>query len=257
MPGKGLYAAASAMFTDLRALDVISQNLAHVGTVGYKRGEPLRGSFAELLTREGRTGGLTGDGAAGVYERGAYRDLGQGEARRTDNPLDLALHGEGYLMVADAEGRTLLSRAGHLQVDSRNRLVTPEGWPVQGQGGAITLPSDAAGLTIDQGGRIHAEYPDAEVGVRSEFVEQLRIVTVAEPGALQPRNGQYYALGGQEPVDATDYRVQQGFLENANVQGVAELVKMIDLQRRYDAAQRALAVQFEAGKGYSEILSRS
>ena len=253
---KGIYAAASAMYTERRSLDVIAQNLANAQSAGYRRAEALRGSFAESLANEGRSGGLDGDGGAGIHEAGIWRDFSQGQTRETARPLDVALAGDGFMMVEADDGEQLLTRAGHFDIDAQNRLVTPHGWPVMGQGGAIQMPQNAMGFQVDEGGRIYAQV-QGDNGIESQFIDQLRVVHVADTEALQPRNGQYFGSGEQALTDSTTTRVFQGRLEEANIDAVTELVKMITLQRHYDAAQKALTKQATMGQGYSEIIHRA
>ena len=112
------------------------------------------------------------------------------------------------------------------------------------------------GFEIDEGGRIYAKIR-GDNGIENEFIDQLRIVDVERNDLLQPLNGQYFAFDGQIPTDDTDTRVMQGRLENSNVDPVIELVKMITLQRQYDAAQKALSRQSRVGEGYSEIIHRA
>lgn len=253
---KGIYAAASAMYTERRSLDAIAQNLANAQSAGYRRAEALRSSFAETLADQGRTGGIEGDGGAGIHEAGVWRDFSQGQTRETTRQLDVALSGDGFLMVEASDGEQLLTRAGNFNIDTENRLIGNHGWPVMGQGGAIQMPQEAMGFEIDEGGRIYALI-QGDNGLESQFIDQLRVVNVADTEALQPRNGQYFGTGGQEVTDSTTTKVFQGRLEEANIDAVTELVKMITLQRHYDAAQKALTKQARLGEGYSEIIHRA
>ena len=254
---KGIYAAASAMYTESRSLDVVAQNIANAQTVGYRRAEALRSSFEQTLGQAEREGGPLHnlDGGAGVELEGVWRDFSQGESRETLRDLDITLVGDGFLMVENDEGEQLLTRSGHFMIDGQNRLVDGQGWPVMGQGGAISVPDDALGFEIDEAGRIYAEIKTDD-GVDHQFLEQLRVVDVEQTEELRPLNGQYFAFNGQAAADDTDTRIMQGRLENANVDPVIELVKMITLQRHYDAAQKALSRQSRVGEGYSEIIHR-
>lgn len=256
MPTKGIYAAASAMYTERRSLDVVAHNLANAQTVGYRRAEALRGSFAETLAEQGRTGGIDGDGGAGIYGEGVWRDFSQGSSRETARELDLFIQGDGFFMVEHPDGDELLTRAGHFEVDEQGRLVGQHGWPVLGQDGPIQLPQEALGFQVDEGGRLFA-LVQGDNGVVNQFLEQIRLVSVDDTGALQARNGQYFDPGNQELRDSEGIRIHQGRLEDANLDPVSELVKMITIQRNYDAAQRALRQHDQVGQGYSEIIHRA
>lgn len=159
-------------------------------------------------------------------------------------------------MVRDLEGQDALTRAGHFTIDSQDRLVTPDGWPVLGQGGEITVPSDANRIRIDERGRIYAERNNGG-GIDLAFVDQLRVVEVENTDNLIARNGQYYNAPGQNITDSQRFSVNQGYLEDANVDSVTEMVKMIDIQRRFDAAAKALRSQNQVGQGFSEIMHRA
>ncbi len=249
---KGVYIAASAMYVESKALDISTRNLAHAQTTGYQRESFLRTGFAEELAKTGKTENIAGNGGGGLLANGSYFAHGAGGRDMTGAPLDLAIQGEGWFRVRNDAGKVLLTRAGIFSTNDKNELVTPEGWQVQGQGGAITIPANAERLSIDQNGRISAFI--STNGVRRDAVlDQLHIVQVAEPGKMPAFNGQYFDPAGQRENDATGH-VQQGYLEKSNVEPIQELVEMMALQRRYDAAQKSLREMNQAGSGFTELL---
>jgi flagellar basal body rod protein FlgG len=247
---KGVYAAASAMFVESRALDAVARNVANVQTPGYRRETALRTSFAEVM--QGR-GGPGHDGGVGVLRHGAIHDFGQGRLEPTQSPYDVALEGRGFLRVRDDQGRILLTRAGHFTADAQGRLVTADGWQLQGQGGPVLIPPEAEQVQIAEDGRVLAVQRTAE-GVVQQVVDQLRVVEVDAPQRITALSGQYFDPGDQPQRDAAGTRVRQGWLEQSNTDAVGELVDMIALQRRYEAAGKALRAQVDAGQGFSEIL---
>lgn len=249
---KGIYTAASAMYVESRALDVSARNLAHAQTTGYQRESFLRSGFAEELAKRGRTGDLAGDGGGGSLSAGSYFTHAAGSRDTTGAPLDVAIEGNGWFRVQDDQGKVLLTRAGHFVTDNQGRLTTPEGWLVQGQGGAITIPKDAERVSIDQNGRISA-FVSANGVRRDAVIDQLRVVDVAKPGDLRAVNGQYFDPANQPQIDATG-SVHQGYLEKSNVEPIQELAEMISIQRRYDAAQKSMREMNQAGNGFSDLL---
>ncbi len=254
---KGLYAAASGMVSDRREMEVIAQNLANAQSSGYRRAGAVRQRFAETLAQvQQRRGDLGADGGAGVYHDDIYRSFADGTRTYTGAPFDLALHGDGFFQVVDEQGRTLLTRVSNCALDDAGRLVTDHGLPVLGQGGPVVIPPDATSVTVDEKGRIFANMPGGDAGVTPVFVEQLRVGTVADVRALVGLNGQYFHPGDQEIVDARDYQIQQGYTESSNVNPVEEMVRMIAVQRRYDAAQSALRQQLDDGN-FSDLLAQS
>lgn len=249
---KGIYAAASAMITETRLLEATSRNVAHAQTPGYRREGALRVGFSEVLASEGRGKAIAGDGGAGVLPNGSYFSFTDGPREPTQAPYDLALAGDGFFTVRDAGGKTWLTRGGNFQVDTQNRLTTREGHLVLGQGGPITIPEDAQKVVIDQSGTITLEN-QTTAGVVSATLDRLRVATVAKPQAMLPSNGIYFDPSGQPLTDAPA-SVHQGELERGNVNPVDELVQLVALQRRYDAAQRAISEQDRTGQGFSDIL---
>jgi flagellar basal-body rod protein FlgG len=253
---KGVYAAASAMVTETRALESVAKNLAHVQTPGYRKETALRDSFAQVLAGQGRAGSISRDGGAGVVAAGTYHAFTQGALEQTHAPLDLAIAGEGFYRVRDPQGALALTRAGHFATDGDGRLVTDDGWAVEGQAGPVLIPPETSRVIVDESGRVYSETRDENGSPSETFIDQLRVVTVAEPSAMRPRNGTYFDPGDQAQTDATSeqFDVRQGWLEKANIDPVQELVSMITIQRRYDAAQRAMRQQDEAGRGFSDLL---
>jgi flagellar basal-body rod protein FlgG len=249
---KGVYAAASAMFVENQALDVAARNLAHATTTGYRRETAFRQGFDQALADQGRTGGVKGNGGTGVLSQGSAFSFQEGSRETTSGTYDLAISGEGFFRVTKPDGDTLLTRAGHFQTDPKGRLVTPEGFLVQGQGGSITIPGDAEGVTIDPKGRVSIATTAA--GVRTEqVIDQIRLVRVERPEAMRAINGQYFDPGDAPQSDASA-QVHHGSLEKSNVEPLRELVDMIAIQRRYDAAQKAMREQTTTGQGFTELL---
>lgn len=252
---KGLYSAASAMYVESQTLDVAARNLAHATTTGYRRESAVRVGFDEVLAAKGKNGGIEGSGGVGILSQGSRFSFQEGTRETTGGTYDLALTGDAFFQVRDPQGRTLLTRAGHFQTDPTGRLVTPEGFPVMGQGGPIAIPANAEGITVDRDGRVSVATTIA--GVRQEQVlDQLRLGRVDQTQDLRAINGQYFDPGTQ-PVQDARAEVRQGELEKSNVDPLRELVDLIAIQRRYDAAQKALKEQSSVGQGFSELLRDS
>lgn len=246
---KGIYAAASAMVVETRSLEVAARNLAHLQTAGYRQETALRTSFAEVL---GKDGGLAQDGGAGVLPQSSFFRFNQGNQEPTGATYDLAISGEGFLRVKDGQGATLLTRAGHLTTTADGRLVTQEGWEVEGQGGTIAIPADAKRVMVTPDGRITVEIGEG-ANAAPQILDQIRLVTVAEPARMAARNGVYFEPGDQVQSDATA-EIHQGYLEKSNIDPLQELAQMIAIQRRYDAAQRAIKEQGNAGSSLNDLL---
>jgi flagellar basal-body rod protein FlgG len=250
---KGIYAAASAMVVETRNQDAVAHNLANLQTAGYRNETALRTTFAQTLAARGAHGDISGAGGAGVLSAGSYYSFTQGSLETTNAPLDLALNGNGFYKIRDDQGRDLLTRAGHFNTDSQGRLVTPEGWLVQGQGGAITVPPDADQITVSKTGSISVSTMSNGIATQT-VLDQLRVVSVPKPDQMAAVNGQYFDPGAQAQSDATGAIVQQGMLERSNVDSMQQLAMMIAGERRYDSAQRAFKEQYKAGSSLADLL---
>lgn len=268
---KGVYAAASAMVAETRSLEVTAQNLANAQTDGYRKSVAMRGSFVDLLANnEGRGTAIDQDGGAGIYHQGSYHSFEDGIRAQTGNTYDLALSGatvmrDGqsakvipFYRVRDAQGNVFLTRASSFNTDADGRLITADGLYLEGQGGAIQIPTEADKITVDLNGRIYAQ-THTDAGPAQSFLDQLRVVTVPRPDLMRARSGRYFDAGEQPQTDAdiSGYSVQQGYAEHSNVDPIQELVTMIATQRRFDAAQRALKQQVNTGGDFTDILRGS
>jgi len=216
----GIRRSASAMRPVLTAHDVIANNLANVGTIGF-RADRLAFHLGP------RQGGPTGpDLVVALDSRtGAYQTTGEA--------LDLAISGEGYFVVETPEGERYL-RSGHFVVASDGTVATLQGHRLMGDGGPISVPSGVV-PTIDA---------DGTVRDGSKTFGRLRVVSFpAGSGLLHAGSG--LLASSSEPVAAEGARVLQGVLEEANIQPVQALVEMIQLMRHFEMNQKALQVQDE------------
>jgi flagellar basal-body rod protein FlgG len=211
--------AARIMADDLYRLNVISQNLANAGTTGYKKEVVVARPFVDYLQQ---------NVAVSMPALSSTIDPRQGSLTQTASALDVAIEGGGFFELAGAEG-PLYTRQGSFRLDGRGRLVTPAGIPVMGAGGEITLGGTQP--SIDRQGRIFE-------GER--FAAQLKIVSFADPARLTPLGGGLYAApaqGAGEP-STEPLQVRQGFLESSNVVTLPEMVRMLELTRRFESASR-------------------
>lgn len=215
----------TALRTDM---DVIAHNLANMNTPAF-RGE--RVLFSEYLQKvEG------GEKVSMAQDLAILRDLRPGQMTATENPLDLAISGNGYFAVETEFGERY-TRNGTFRLNGDGELVTSAGHVVQGDvGGAIVIPPDAGSITIAKDGTVSTK--DGQVG-------KLRLVTFDNEQNLQRQaNGLHDAMG-EQPVDAEEAEVIQGMIEGSNVAGVVEMTKMIAVMRSYQSAQRFSSQEHE------------
>lgn len=218
--------AARVMADDLFRLNVASQNLANAGTAGYKREVVAAQPFSEMLRA-----GLPAQGAARLIPvsmpaLATALDARPGPLTRTGNPFDVALDGEGFFELAGEAG-PLYTRQGSFRLDAQGRLVSPGGLPVMGTGGELSLAGTQP--VIDAQGRVHDG---------SRLAGQLKIVSFATPRALVPLGAGLYRAEQVAQSALPAGGVRQGFLESSNVVALPEMVRIIEITRRFEAAQR-------------------
>ena len=223
---QGLYSAASSLTAAERQQEVISHNLAHATVPGY-RGRGLAFSTFE-------TSGTSDSGASAGQIRGtdASREFTlfrPGDYQQTDNPLELAVRGDGFFALQGPSG-TVYTRNGSFELNAEGQLQSKSGLLVNGTGGPITIPPATARISVGQDGSVSAD--GAQVGQLSvvSFQDSSQLVRVgptlfdAPPGSGQPSQGQ----------------VLQGYREGSNVGVIQEMVNLIAGSRYYEAASKAL-----------------
>jgi flagellar basal-body rod protein FlgG len=235
---EGMYSAAAGMAAQQHRLDALSNDIANVDTTGYKR---LRVAFRDLLyTPEGlATQGITEGAGASAATIG--RSGVQGAARRTDRSLDVAILGQGWLQMRRADGTPILTRDGNLTFDSQGRLSSQRGDIVQPP---ITLPADG---DVD----LVQITPDGRVTLRGTELGRLQVVTVPSPEGLQDLGDNGFALtaasGAVRPAPATTV-LEQGALEGSNVDMGDAMTEMLESQRAYEMASKAIQAQDKAAE---------
>lgn len=252
----GLYTAYLGMRARQRALDVLANNIANASTPGFKADRTLyrsieaveRDAFASngqsgrspqlqlasfgnqftdnsLMIAHGRNVGLV---------TGTTADFSMGMLRQTDRPLDIALDGDGFLVVQTPQGERY-TRAGALKLNTSGQLVTQQGDLVAGEDGPITLP---------QGDAIIGEH--GEISVGGETVGRLKLVRFDDPRTALLKQGDslFVAIDprGQRPTPAASTRVLQGTLEMSNVDAISETAAMIQNSREFDSLQRSITM---------------
>jgi flagellar basal-body rod protein FlgG len=233
---EGLNTAAAGMAAQQQRLDAVANDLANANTTGYKH---QRVGFRDLVYdqtgRSSAQGVRTGSGAAAVD---AGRAFSQGVLQRTDRPLDVAIQGEGFLRVRLADGREALTRDGGLHVDGAGNLTTSTGALVQP---AIKVPDGVAEDQISIGG-------DGTVLAAGRRIGRLDIVTVrSQQGLLSAGDNAFLATATSGPAIAAPRAttLTQGALESSNTDMAEAMVSMIESQRAYQLASKAISTADE------------
>lgn len=231
---RGLYTAASGMLSEVIRNDATANNLANANTVGFKRDVALSRDFASILIQRLYDG--PGAPAIGRMGLGAVVDdivpeLTPGAVRQTGGAFDMALVGPGFFVVATPNGLRY-TRNGTFSRSSQGELVTKDGWRVMGRNGPINLNGNAVKVE-----------PDGRIYVDGQYRDTLQVVDFPAGTALQKEGAcLFIAPPGAAPLPAAA-RVQQGFLEMANVNVVTEMVNMINGYRAYEANAKMVQTQ--------------
>lgn len=209
-------------------LAIISNNLANINTAGFKKDAVVFEDFQKMLDTSQLSPGQYRSIPVDVMIGKQYIDTAQGSFRDTGNPLDAAIVGEGFFAV-NTENGLKYTRSGAFQISPEGLLVTPQGYPVQGQGGDITVGSGK--VTID---------PRGTVMVDGNVADVLQIIALEDDALMREGNSLFTIREGYAPevVDTPDIR--QGCLESANVDPIVEMVGLITTQRAYETFQRVI-----------------
>lgn len=222
-----LYVGLSRQVVLQRQLSVIANNIANTDTPGYKA---QRMQFAQHLAAAGGDGPGHGPEMSMVIDRSVLRDTRPGQTEHTGNPLDLAVLGDGYLVV-ETESGPLYTRTGRLAIDADGRLVDGNQLPVLDDGDQpIEVPNGASTLVIN---------PDGSISDDRGPIGRLKLVSFEREHELKSLGGGLLA-SNEAPQEAVGVRVAQGKLEGSNVQPILEMTRLIEISRQYQSTQRLL-----------------
>jgi flagellar basal-body rod protein FlgG len=246
---RALSIATTGMSAQQLNVEVIANNIANINTTGYKRS---RAEFTDLLYQVERLQGVPAQSGDQVVPEGAQLGLGtrlsairliniQGPLAETGNQLDLAINGPGWFQVQGPNGETLYTRAGAFNVDAAGQIVTGDGYPVEP---AMTVPAGTTGIEVSETGEVFARLEGQADAVA---VGQLTLANFTNSAGLN-------ALGGNlfQPTEASGAavtglagsisfgRIQQGYLENSNVDPVREITELISAQRAYEMNSKVI-----------------
>jgi len=246
---RSLNIGATGMLAQQLNVEVISNNIANMNTTGFKR---HRAEFQDLLYQNlRRVGSASSDAGTivptgvqlglGVKSAAIYRISGQGNIQQTENPLDLAINGRGFMMVELPNGETAYTRAGSLQLSPDGDIVTADGYVVQP---GITVPEDAVSITVNESGEV---YVDIDGQIAPTLVGQLELANFANEAGLDAigqnlllETAASGAATVATPGSAGFGLIIQGALETSNVNVVSEITNLITAQRAYEMNSKVI-----------------
>lgn len=235
---RGLYSAYTGMVAQQQKMDVISNNLANVDTTGFKKDGAVFKSFKDVYTLKINDPETPSANRIGTLNQGVHLDTiytyhTQGSLNQTDDPLNIAIQGQGMIAIAktDNQGNTAeyYTRDGSFTLDNNRNLVTKDGFAVLGENGPITLPG--SNISIDSNGNIYSD---------NEFVDKIRIIDIENKDTLRKIGDNLYSPTGDTKTADFNGSVAQGFLEVSNVDTVKEMVEMINVMRAYESNQKVM-----------------
>lgn len=255
---RALYTAASGMSAQQANLDTIANNLANSATTGFRqRALQFQDMIYQNLVTPGTAASPSTTAAGLQIGLGTKTDaseviMTQGDFNQTSNPLDLAISGAGFFQVQRQDGTIAYTRDGSFHQNNQGALVTANGDLMIPN---ITIPSNATSITISQYGVVSATLPGQ---TNASQLGTIQLATFVNPGGLnsigsnlfQPTLSSGNAITDVPGGNSGMGTLQQGYLENSNVDVVSEFVQMILAQRAYESNSKVAHV---ADDMYSQV----
>jgi flagellar basal-body rod protein FlgG len=246
---RALAIAATGMNAQQTNLEVIANNIANINTTGFKR---ARAEFSDLLYQVDRMQGVPNRADGSLVPEGVSVGLGvkttairnvhvQGSLTSTGNRFDMALVGNGWFQIEAADGSTQYTRSGAFNTNATGQIVTADGMTVMP---AITVPANTVEVIVNKTGQVYARV-DGQADLQA--LGQLQLANFANEAGLAPLGDNLFsetpasgpAITGV-PGDPGFATVEQGYLENSNVDPVKEITELISAQRAYEMNSKVI-----------------
>lgn len=251
---RAMFTASTGMMGQQIQIDTVAHNLANVNTTGFKKS---RVNFQDLLYEtlrpagtEAASGEIVPEGIQighGVRPASVAKLFTQGNLIQTGNELDVVIEGDGFFQIALPDGTTGYTRDGNFKVDSNGNMVTADGYFLEPN---INLPDNRLQTAIGFDGTVSVTTADSPTPINQG---QINLVRFTNPSGLDARLGRNLLLETEAsgaPLEGTAGleglgTLEQGFLENSNVQVVEEVINLIIAQRAYEANSRVIKTSDE------------
>jgi flagellar basal-body rod protein FlgF len=203
---------------ETRRVETASQNIANVASPGYKRAV----AFQDVLDS------VSASARPRAPSIASGTDFSAGKLIHTNNPLDLALNGRGFFEVATVNGPAY-TRLGSFTRDASGRLLTAQGWPLQGSGGDVVVSSadwhiEKDGTVIDNGNP----------------VAMINVLDFADLSKMQRTDGDLFSANGQIAMPVDGALISQNYLESSNVTLATDMIQMMEAMRRVESGQKII-----------------
>ena len=251
---RSLYTAASGMIAQQLNLDNVAHNLANASTAGFRRRRlQFQDTLYQNMVMPGSAATQQTTVAAGLQiglgSRTAASEMiqTQGDFTQTGNPLDLMINGQGFFQVRLPSGETAFTRSGAFHLDAQGNIVTADGDPLDP---AITAPAGATSVSIGADGTVTVSMPGQD---QAQQAGNIQLAFFPNPGGLNSvgKNMFLQTSSSGDPIVGTPGgaeglgSLQQGMLEQSNVNVVDEFIQMILAQRSYEANSKVVRASDE------------
>ena len=240
-----LYIAMSGAKENMNALGVRANNLANANTTGFK---------ADL--EQARSMQAFGDGLPSrvfAMTEMPSQNFDAGELKITENDLDIAIQGDGWFAVQDADGNEAYTRAGNLKISAEGMLQTASGLPVLGDGGPIQLPVPLSKIDIAADGSIQARAQGAPANAMAE-VGRIKLVKPENQNVVKGNDGLFRQKDGEVAEADATVSLLAGALEGSNVNAVGEMTYLISLQRQYELQVKMMKTAEDMDRQHNQVL---
>ncbi len=251
---KNIYSPLSGALAQEKVLDIISNNLANMNTVGFKgesvtfkliEPEPEKSYKTPLPPANYKISldhvlPLRGNEFNYVGVSDVHKDFSQGPVIQTKNPLDMMIEGEGFFAIQTTNGMRY-TRAGSFTLNDNGALVDKFGNPVIGEKGNIFLRDND--FEVNHLGEVYQD---------GQMVDRLLVYKFDDPSALEKVGQNQFFYGGLEEGRqlSPSARISQGALEGSNVNAIRNLTSLILAHRSYEAYQKSI-------KNYDSMMEKS
>ena len=242
-----MISAASGMRARMESLEMLANNIANSSTGGYKGDREFYSLYVAAEAAEPSEQGLSPAPDQQPLIDKRWTDYSQGNLRETNNPLDVALEGQGFLEVNGPNG-VLYTRNGSLRTTGSGVLTTADGYPLRTKAGATIQLTSASPVVIDADGSVRQDGQD---------LGQLSVVDYADRQVLDKQGMNYFFNADPNlKAVAANATIHQGRVEESNVGPAESAVRLVDVMRQFESLQKALGIGSDMNKYVIEEVAR-
>ena len=240
---KELYTAAAGMMPQQLKLETTTNNIANAGTVGFKRQAIFKRALDEAEIQQ-----YHNPGKPEIFDKstGSYTDFVSGSFQETFNNLDIAINNKkGFFSVQDDKGKQFYTRAGNFTLSTEGNITTAEGKKLMGDSGPLTInKSSLDPLHLEDSKRLDIMITDrGDIFINHQLIGSVMVTEIENPETLKRETNSDFSKSDETKTSAIppeNISVKQGWLENSNVDIVAEMVQMIELQRLFELGSKVI-----------------